>query len=113
MRLAAALLLAGCASTPSIPDQPASITGTITHIARTTGGTRVLIEERPGQTSGDNKSSVTLTPQTQILLADPGSATPIRADQLGVGDRASAWFMGPVAESYPTQTTARVLVVYR
>jgi hypothetical protein len=71
----------------------------------------VLIEERPGQPSGDNKSSVRITPQTRILLDGPSGAILLSADRLMVGSRASAWFVGPVAESYPTQATASLLVV--
>lgn len=104
------VLLAGCASTPAIPDTPADIAGTITQVGRSGGRTTVLIEERPGA-SGDNKSSVRITPQTRILLDGPSGPTALSAERLTEGSQASAWFVGPVAESYPTQATARLLVV--
>jgi hypothetical protein len=106
-----AVLLAACASTPSLPGEPADISGIITRVERTSGRTTVLIEERPGQASGHDKSSVRITAGTRILLDGPSGATPYPAERLTTGSRASAWFVGPVAESYPTQATAGVLVV--
>ena len=111
LRTVAAILVAGCASTASIPTDPPSISGIITHVSRSPGQMTILIEERPEQSSGGDKSAVRITPQTQILLDSPSGATELAPEQLAAGNRASAWFAGPVAESYPTQATARIVVV--
>ncbi len=86
------------------PSEAPDIRGTITAIA----AAQVRIEERPDQETGSAKASVRLLPTTRILRRSGGVAAP--AD-LRVGQQASAWFEGPVAESYPVQAAARVLVV--
>ena len=70
----------------------------------------VLIEQVPGQQSGD-KSRVTVLKEARLLRRTATGVVPMQFAELRVGQRAEAWFSGPVAESYPTQARARVIVV--
>lgn len=71
----------------------------------------VLIEENPATTSGDNKSSVTVLKTARLLRQTSSGVEPITFADLKVGQRAHAWFTGPVRESYPSQADARVIVI--
>ena len=72
----------------------------------------VLVEENPDEKAGSQKDSVTITKATKLFERRGRDLTRIRFDDLKVGQRARAWYTGPVAESYPRQATARVIVVY-
>ena len=104
------LLALGCAGpgSRSYPDQhppdvvtseAPSIQGMITQ--KFSG--RILIEEEPLDSSGSAKASVRLTRSTRILRS---GGEPAREDDLQKGQRVSAWFDGPVLQSYPVQATA-------
>jgi hypothetical protein len=70
----------------------------------------VLIEEVPGG-HGDNKSNVRL-PRTAVLFRRTAMGLErVGFSDLRAGQKVVAWFIGPVAESYPTQATGRALVV--
>ena len=71
----------------------------------------VLVEELPGSASGDNKSVVKVPRDARVLRRVGGSVTEVGFDYLRAGLRVEAWFEGPVLESYPTQSTARVIMV--
>lgn len=85
--------------TPDVLTTEAAIRGTITH----RGADRILIEEEPLDSSGSAKASVRLTSATRVLR---GGGETGRRDDLTVGQEVSAWFDGPVMESYPVQATA-------
>ena len=72
----------------------------------------VLIEEDPDAESGSQKDSVTLMEATELFERRGRNLTLISFDALEVGQRARAWYTGPVAESYPRQATAKVIVIY-
>lgn len=72
----------------------------------------VLVEENPEKETGSQKDSVTVTKATELFERRGGDPTRMRFDDLKVGQRASAWYTGPVAESYPRQATASLIVVY-
>lgn len=104
------LLAIGCAGPGSgsypghgAPDvattEPPSIQGTLTQKS----SDRILIEEEPLDSTGSAKASVQLTPSTRILRS--GGDTGAMED-LKEGQRVSAWFDGPVRQSYPVQATA-------
>jgi hypothetical protein len=76
-----------------------SIRGTITQRAPE----RILIEEEPLDSAGSAKASVRLTRSTLVVR---GSGEAVHPDELQVGRKVSAWFEGPVMESYPVQATA-------
>ena len=86
------------------PTEPPAIRGTITAVSEA----RVLIEEQPGDVWGSAKASVRLLPTTRLVRRSGGSVAP---SELRVGQLVSAWFAGPVAESYPVQATASVIVL--
>jgi hypothetical protein len=100
------LACAGPGSRSSAPEtrdvvttEAPSIRGTITQ-AR---ADRILIEEEPLDSSGSAKARVRLTGSTRVLR---GSGEAARRRDLRVGQQVSAWFEGPVMESYPVQARA-------
>ncbi len=72
----------------------------------------VLVEENPNEETGSQKDSVTVTKATELFERRGRDLTRMRFDDLKVGQRARAWYRGPVAESYPRQATASLIVVY-
>ena len=127
------LVLSGCADPkpgttasgeePRPPSAEADIHGIITEVGRVPqegnggGGVGerlgvVLVEENPDEETGFQKDNVTVTKATKLFERRGRDLTQIGFDNLKVGQRARAWYTGPVAESYPGQATARVIVVY-
>lgn len=108
-----AALASGCggrhdavASAPEgIPVAAPSIRGQVT--ARE-GDRQLRIEADPAAESGSDKAVVTLTDATRVWHRDGSAAT---AGEIAVGTTISAWFSGPVRESYPVQADAGVLVI--
>ena len=98
----------------TIPTAVPDIRGVITSASVTGGASlsesrgRVLVEAVPGEPSGSAKAMVSWTGTTRIFRRD---GTPVTADELAKGVTVSVWFTGPVAESYPVQARARVIVV--
>lgn len=100
-----AFLLGACSSNgPSIPEEPPYITGTITAV----GLGSVRIEEVPADSSGSAKAQARTDAGTIVI---DRSRNRLTFDSLRVGQRVSAWFTGPIMESYPVQGNARVIVV--
>jgi hypothetical protein len=108
---------------PRLPSAEADIHGVITEVGRVpqeakgNGGVGerigvVLVEENPDEEVGSQKDSVTVTKATQLFERRGRDLTRIGFDNLKVGQRARAWYTGPVAESYPRQATASLVVVY-
>ncbi|HVE78203.1 MAG TPA: DUF3221 domain-containing protein [Gemmatimonadaceae bacterium] len=89
----------------AIPADPPSITGVVTAAGP---GRTLRIEERPEDTSGSAKAQVRVADGATILER---SGRAHGFDEIRVGALVSAWFTGPVAESYPVQATARMLVI--
>lgn len=89
----------------AVPTLPASITGTVTGIG---ADRRIRIEERPGDASGSAKAVVRLSADATVVTRAGVAA---RFEDIGPGARVSAWFVGPVMESYPVQATANVIVI--
>jgi hypothetical protein len=73
----------------------------------------VLVEENPNEETGSQKDSVTVTKATRLFERRGRGLARIGFDDLQAGLRARAWYTGPVAESYPRQATASLIVVYR
>ena len=126
----------GAAGRAAVPDEAPDIRGTITlvqhgdSVVRPGGGGAperpvacppecgggpgmrlVLVEETPGAANAGDKSRVAVPAGARVLSLAGGRPTDIGFDALRVGQRVTAWFAGPVAESYPTQARARVIVV--
>ena len=108
---------------PRLPSAEADIQGIVSEVGRVPqegkggGGVGervgvVLVEEYPDQETGSQKDSVTVTKATKLFELRGRDLTRIRFNDLKVGQRARAWYTGPVAESYPRQATAKVIVVY-
>jgi hypothetical protein len=87
----------------ALPDDPPAIRGVITALAEG----RARIEERPEDQWGSAKAVVRLAGARVVRR----SGSPATVGDLVVGQSVSAWFRGPVAESYPLQATANVLVI--
>jgi len=74
-------------------------------------GTAALIEENPLEESGSGKASVEITAETQIFVRQGRGPVPAAPEDLVVGQWVEATFVGPVAESYPVQTTAGSITI--
>lgn len=91
-------------SSGGIPSGPPSIAGEITSV----GASSIRVEENPADDWGSAKAMVRLTGSPRVLYRD---GSPTTTAQLAVGQTVQVWFTGPVAESYPVQATADVIVI--
>jgi hypothetical protein len=92
------------ARTAGLPDEPVSISGVVTEIG---ADGRVRVEGRPVHQSAYDKAVMRIE-EARIVHRSGAAAT---AADVAVGQRVSAWFTGPVMESYPVQATASVVVI--
>ncbi len=99
-----ALSLSPGVAQTGIPDGAPSICGVITILPP--GG--VLVEEDPATASGSAKAMMRMQASTRVLHRNGSTAS---YSALAVGQTVSAWFDGPVAESYPLQADAGVVVL--
>ncbi|MEO5618724.1 MAG: DUF3221 domain-containing protein [Candidatus Eisenbacteria bacterium] len=89
-----------------MPTEAPSIWGVVTAI----GPERTLvIEENPAVQAGSPKAHVRVP--NDVAIWDRGSGARRSFEDLRQGGTVSAWFTGPVAESYPVQATARAIVI--
>jgi len=93
------------ATTAIFPTNAPSITGIVTAIGP---GASLRIEEKPGLDAGGAKAQVRVPDGAAIL--DRSGPERTLAD-IREGAIVSAWFTGPVAESYPVQATASAIVI--
>jgi hypothetical protein len=70
----------------------------------------VLIEG-PNEESGSLEDRVTVMNDTKLLKREGEGLRAIGFEDLKVGQRADAWYEGPVAESHPRQATASAIVI--
>jgi hypothetical protein len=109
----------GCTPTDTIEAisrRPPSIRGTVTAVERAQTSVQrssLRIEESPDQASGDSKAQVSLVESTLLYERKGGEFARISIDSVRTGWLAEAWFEGPVAESYPVQATASLVIVER
>lgn len=89
----------------TIPATSPSITGTVTAVGP---GRSLRIEEVPGEASGSQKAQVRVP--DGVVILDRSGQTRTLVD-IHEGAIVSAWFTGPVAESYPVQATASAIVI--
>jgi hypothetical protein len=85
-----------------VTSEAPSIRGTVTRASPD----RILIEEEPLDSTGSAKAIVRLTPSTHVLRSSGETSRP---DDLHIGQKVSAWFDGPVMESFPVQATAKAV----
>ncbi len=73
----------------------------------------LLVEEKPNEAAGSNKASVRLdlTEGARLLKQQGGKVVEADLQSLSAGQRVRVWFTGPVAESYPVQATADVVLI--
>jgi hypothetical protein len=83
------------------------MSGTVTAVGRVAQGWTVRVEERPQEASGSAKGVFRVGERTDVRRT--GGAA--RADELRQGQRVRVWVTGPVAQSYPVQATARLIVI--
>lgn len=108
--LAALVILTAACATAGPPTGAAHITGTITRVG--SGGSTILVEERPQEPSGGAKAAVTVTSVTRIW-GPSGNTVRLSPADLRVGAVVRVWFDGPVAESYPVQGKAADIALGR
>ncbi len=87
------------------PSEPPTIVGEITQT-----GERVLVEQQPGTTIGD-KIFFRLSDATRVLQRVDDDLQPKTAHDLALGQRVEVWADGGVAESFPGQAGAAVIVI--
>ena len=102
------LLLLFCACTSAgLPDDQPDISGLVTEVDR---AGRILVEERPGEQNGGAKCWVDVS-RARFVAQDKGGSRNTGAAPPLKGQRLSAWFEGGVAESYPCQATAGIILI--
>ncbi|MHB9112152.1 MAG: DUF3221 domain-containing protein [Thermoleophilia bacterium] len=94
-----------------LPDSEPGIRGLITKSDSTAGSSYILVEENPADASGSNKASVRIKDQTKIYRRSGSRVEKSSEAALTIGKQVSVWFEGPVAESYPVQGSASVIVL--
>lgn len=105
----ALLLTVACAPNAApLPTEPPFIAGTVTAVGRIAEGLSVRVEERPTDLSGSAKGVFRVGNETAVRRASGGRAP---AEELREGQRVRVWVSGPVAESYPVQAQARLVVI--
>ena len=111
--LAAGLLLAATACAPTVPAEDPSIRGTITSITPGDAGGTILVEMPTGGQAFDyDKAAVRVAEDSTVLLMDTeGGYSDATFDDLAEGQTVDVWFTGAVAESYPVQATADVVLI--
>lgn len=118
--VAAAIALAGCgvevdsrSVSPEVPARAPDIAGIVTHVSPASTGRdgSLRIEEYPAEPNKGAKAVVRIKASTRFLVGHGRDlrAADVQADLTGA--RAKAWFIGPVAESWPVQATGDVVVV--
>lgn len=61
--------------------------------------------------SGGDKSMLAMPASARVLRRAEGGLVAAGFTELRVGQQVSAWFDGPVAESYPSQARGLVVVI--
>jgi beta-N-acetylhexosaminidase len=105
------LLALACAqgTKAELPAEPASISGQITSVNR--AGEKIgsiRVEAQPKDSSGSAKAVARIGQETTILRVGGGAG---EFNSLAEGQWVRVWFSGPVAQSYPVQATATVVMI--
>ncbi|HYF75779.1 MAG TPA: DUF3221 domain-containing protein [Symbiobacteriaceae bacterium] len=99
---------AGGSKDGGMPTEKPLVHGTITQKE----SDRYLIEEKPGQQSGDMKCWFAVTEKTAVYRQNGKLVDRAAVADLAVGQKVSAWADGPVRESYPCQTSAGTMLIF-
>jgi len=109
--LLVALLVIALAMTAPVAlaqmETTSGVQGSITDIS----GTVVLVEEDPADEWSSAKGAFTVTEETEILRRQGDELLPATFEELWVGQQVIATYVGPVAESYPSQGTAGSIII--
>ena len=96
------------------PSEPATITGVITRVWTYEGsGSRVLIEEEPGEDWTGDKVIFAVRDASVLLRQPDLSWRRGSVQDLQLGALAQAWDDGDIVDSYPGKAEARVVAVLR
>ena len=110
----AALLFAACGGdSDDIGDRNPDIRGEITSLTPGSGDTRVsiLVEGKIEPDTGYDKASLRVEKDTEVFRLQGADLVEAEWSDLAEGQKAEAWFEGPVAESYPVQAKAGRIVI--
>jgi hypothetical protein len=110
MLVVAVLVMAIAAAAPVALAQTEianGIRGSITDIS----GAVVLVEQDPTDEWGSAKGAFTVTEETEILRQQGDELLTAKFEELWVGQQVTATYVGPVAESYPSQGTAGSIII--
>jgi|Deesub1362B_J571_1020462.scaffolds.fasta_scaffold04182_2 hypothetical protein len=93
-------------------EQP-DIRGVVTDISAGQGDVLGTVRIEGSITEGTeyDKAVVAVTEETEVVRRGPGGEEKATFDDVQVGQRVEATFVGPVAESYPVQATAGRIVI--
>lgn len=94
-----------------LPGEQPGISGSITKADSNAGSRNILVEENPADAAGSQKASVRINDQTKIYRRSGSSVEKSSESALAIGRKVSVWFEGPVAESYPVQGSASVVLL--
>ena len=108
LALALAVACSGAARDAAPPDTAPSFVGHIAAKNAAKDATTILVVAAATQPAGADRASVRLPAEARVLRAD---GTRGKVDDLHVGQAVRLWFHGPVAESYPVQATAGLVVI--
>lgn len=113
MLIAAAVFVAACGDdAEELPENP-DIRGSITTLTPGSGDViaSLLIEGDIEPDTSYDKASVRIDDDTRIYRSEAGQLAEVTAGDLAEGQEVEAWFVGPVAESYPVQARAGKIVI--
>ena len=109
-----AVMLSGCSGGPTVPSEPAGITGSVTSLVAGDGRpASFLVEGGSPQPAGavSDKANVDVPTSTQFFDAKGEPATLGAIGAIATGTRVKVWFQGAVAESYPVQGSAKAVQI--
>jgi hypothetical protein len=103
----------GARATPPSPLAQFSVQGRVLSLTPDPGSGlgSLLVKGTPLGTSGVDYASVRVTPDTRILRQAGDQTEPATFADLAIGQTVKVALVGPVAESYPVQGTAGVIVI--
>lgn len=105
-----ALFPSGCAA--RVPDTDPSIRGRIVSVLPADELGSIAVEADAPPAFEYDRASVRITGDTTLLReTGNGDTEPIGFADLAQGDEVDVWFEGAVAESYPVQATAGLVLV--
>lgn len=112
------LLLAGAALLPlaacgaRIPHEDPSIRGEIVAVLPADGLGSIAVESEDPPAFAYDKATVRITADTTLLReTTDGDTEAVTFEEFRLGQRVDVWFTGPVAESYPVQATAGLVLL--